>query len=117
MQRPSFGHVPGPAGKAERIAAMLSYPLFFLPLLLFPKSPFVRFHANQGLCLVIAFVSAWLLGVATYTFYIGYVVLPFTLLGGAFCVVWGIINAYRSKARPLPLIGFAKIIDVRTGNA
>lgn len=82
-------------------------PLLVIPLLLKPKSRFLRYHCNQGLLLLIfaALVSicdgfagiGWLIGIA----------------GGIASVIWliqGLVNVSRGVRRPLPLIGEITIL-------
>jgi len=101
--------------------AIIAYILFFIPLLTgdCKKSPFVKYHTNQGTLLFIASVA---LGIATniinrllwvmlrgvYTFGI-YGILS-TLLNLLWLVptiflVLGIINAVNCRTKPLPVIG------------
>ena len=37
----------------NKVVAALAYIIFFLPLMVCPESPFGKFHANQGLVLLI----------------------------------------------------------------
>lgn len=94
--------------------------LFFLPLVCAPQSRFGRFHANQGLVLLIcslalAVVSWILLLIVGWIPFIGkiiyslvsLVVFVVTLAG----MIYGIVQAAQGKAKTLPLIG--KIIVIR----
>jgi uncharacterized membrane protein len=100
-------------GKVMSILAYL-FILCLIPLITgdYKKSPFVKYHTNQGVVLFIAwlawlFVSSilgfifswWLLailfGIVRFAVWIGVVVL----------VVLGIMNAVNGRMRPLPLIG------------
>ena len=82
-------------------------PLLVIPLLLKPKSRFLRYHCNQGLLLLIfaALVSicdgfagiGWLIGIA----------------GSIASVIWliqGLVNVSKGVRRPLPLIGEITIL-------
>lgn len=86
------------------IVALLSYLniLVFIPLLFVRKSPFVQFHARQGLALFIT------TGIFLFSFYV--LVLPWLCaLFVLVCIIIGIMNVFRGLERPLPLIGrFAK---------
>lgn len=82
--------------------AILAYFLFFIPLLTDAKdSPFAKFHANQSLLLLIAYVVlsfipflGWLLWMVVFVFWI-----------------IGIINASKGEMKELPLIGGIHILD------
>ena len=85
--------------------------LFFLPLVLRPDSKFARFHANQGLVLLIVGVALGAakgvtLGVPIVTDIFG------ALLGliqfGYF--LYGFVNTLNGKAKELPFIGGITLI-------
>ncbi len=67
-----------------------------------PHSQFVRFHANQGLVLMILMLAAsivmiipvlgWIAGVVGYIF-------------GIVCMIIGIVNSCKGQAKELPIIG------------
>jgi len=107
--------------EANKGMAALAYILFFIPLLTgdHKKSPFVRFHTNQGAILfilslaigvatniIMAVLRAFLLNVYTWGLYdiiramisVAWIV-PLVLL------VLGIMNASSGKKKPLPIIG------------
>ena len=82
-------------------------PLLIIPLLVRPKSRFLRYHCNQGLLLLIAAVLVgifdglpgigWLIGIA----------------GSIAALIWlvqGMLNVNRGVRRPLPLIGDITIL-------
>lgn len=92
---------------ANKIYAVIAYLgiLVLIPILAAPKSAFARFHANQGLTLLL--LSA-VIGIAD------------TVLGGGlfitlamsavrlFCIVLaiiGIVTAVQGQKKPLPVIG------------
>jgi uncharacterized membrane protein len=95
---------------------MLSYVLFFLPLISCPTSKIGRFHANQGLVLLITSVAGniavsilsslltWRLWAITS--FIGWawgiVVLALIIIG--------MVNANKGEQKPLPVIGGFTII-------
>lgn len=82
------------------LLAVLSYLsiLVIIPLLLSKKNDFVRYHARQGALLFL--FSA----IAIFVFYIPY--LPWlVIVYVVFCIVYGIVNVFMSRERPLPLIG------------
>ena len=57
MQQP----VGGPDN--DRLMAVVAYVLFFVPLLMGSRSPFVRFHTNQSTVIFIAWVVMWILSI------------------------------------------------------
>lgn len=86
---------------ANQHLSILSYlgPLFMIPLFTRPNDDFARFHANQGLNLLILNGLLTLLGNASG-------LIP--TLGGIFslyCTFKGIGNVLKGKKEPLPLIG------------
>lgn len=106
---------PADIEKNKTVAALayLGF-LFFLPLVTDAESRFGRFHANQGLILLIAGTVGYI-AVSIVSFILGLIwwVLGFigTLLYLALSVVLvifvikGIMSASNGKAEPLPMIG------------
>lgn len=99
--------------------AALAYILFFLPLVACPDSRFGRFHANQGLLILIgaigggialAIISTILGLISYYLLFISTLLYIALYVGLTVLIVMGIINAVNGKAKPLPLIGNIKII-------
>ena len=86
----------------NKIFAMLAYLLFFLPLIACPSSSFGRYHANQGLIVLICCV---ILSIVQIIPFVGQIV----FLGGGICMIvlilMGIGNAAQGKMVPLPVIG------------
>ena len=105
--------------KTNNLLSLLSYLgiLILIPILLVKNSRFARFHANQGLLLIIANAAVYVLnficGFLTGLWW-GFVILliPALALGAAMTAlsVLGIINAVRGKAKELPLIGKFKLL-------
>lgn len=89
--------------------AGLAYIIFFLPLLAVPDSQYARFHANQGLLLLILAVGGQIiLGVIPLLGWI--LMLPF----GIFTLILGVMemmNGFGGKVKELPLIGKFRIIE------
>jgi len=98
---------------ANKAMGILAYFIFFLPLLAAKDSKFARYHANQGLILLIFCVGLWILnstailwsswsfglwGVISTIFSLAYLVLG--ILG-----ILGIVNAAKGEKKPMPLIG------------
>lgn len=88
--------------------AGLAYILFFLPLIVCPDSSFAKFHANQGLLLLITSVAGSV--VLSFIPVIGWIILPFFTLGVLAFAIMGLINGFKGKAKRLPLIGKFNII-------
>lgn len=89
--------------------AVGAYFIFFLPLLLAKDSRFGKFHANQGLNLLLLVISVNVIGGIIPV--IGwFIILP---IGGILCLIFaimGIINAINGVTKELPLIGKVKLI-------
>ena len=86
--------------------------LFFLPLVIYPRSRFGRFHANQGLLLFLAnsiggIILRWIPFIGGFSAWI---------FGGCVLVfgIMGFLNAYEGKARELPFIGQLRLISNNT---
>jgi len=107
--RPSGGgnYRPPSDVQSNKLMAILCYfgPLVFIPIFTAKDSPFVRFHANQGFTLFLAWVASavldgifwifgWLLGIMVFVF-----------------AIMGILNAARGLERELPLIGGFRLVD------
>lgn len=87
----------------DNIFYAFAYILFFLPLLAIPGSKQGRFHANQGLSLliftVVGYVVLMLLPIFGWLF-----ILVFRLFI-LILIVIGFLNGWDERERPLPLIG------------
>ena len=117
--------------EANKAMGGLAYFIFFLPLVSCPNSKYGRFHANQGLLLLIlsivggivnSILRRILFGIfaPTYTSFltgswgiaalltsiVSFIIyLPILILG-----IMGLINGFSGKAKELPFIGKIKII-------
>lgn len=92
----------------NKVMAGLAYFLFFLPLVACPESPFGRYHANQGLLLLIVGVGgSIILGIIPI---IGWILLPFFYIAVTVFAILGLINGLKGIVKPLPLIGKFEII-------
>jgi len=88
------------------------YIFFLLPLVLAPNSAFARYHGNQSLTLFfvgtiwwfINAMAAWFAGAATSIQLVGWFVNSLFLVPIIFSII-GMVNAYKGRAVPLPLIG------------
>lgn len=114
--------------REHRSLAMVGYVIFPLPLLLAPKSPFARFHGQQGMLVCLAgaalFTVTTVLSLLSYygptiealawplwilRNLIGLVELGW-FLGLVYLVVQGIIHAADGKMDPLPVIGKIQLL-------
>ena len=87
----------------NKTMAGLAYLLFFLPLIVCPDSKYAKFHANQGLILLIVSIAGnVILGMIPV---IGWVIMPFFGIGVLVLGIMGLINGFGGKAKRLPLIG------------
>ncbi|TFB14631.1 hypothetical protein E3U55_13460 [Filobacillus milosensis] len=88
---------------------VVSYFIFFIPLLVNKESKFAMYHANQGLILLLTAIIINTIG--TVVPIIGWLlVLP---LGNLFVfILWilGIINSAKGEMKPLPLVGKFEIL-------
>ncbi|NLM46055.1 MAG: hypothetical protein GX200_04560 [Firmicutes bacterium] len=92
----------------NKVMAALAYILFFLPLVACPDSRFGRYHANQGLILlIVAFIGCFILGMIPI---IGWLLLPFYSIAIFVLFVIGLVTALNGKAKPLPIIGNIQLI-------
>ena len=93
-------------------------PLCFIPIFASKDSKFARFHANQGLVLLIAcvawaiasgIINAILLAISWRLYFLTSII---SLLSVVFAVlaIIGIVNAANGKAKELPIIGKFKIL-------
>lgn len=107
--------------------------LFFVPLIAAPNSKFARFHANQGLLLLLTSVALSFFN-KIISIFIGFTLSPFStnpfkifntgLVGSTIIILFnlavtaiiltlmiiGIVNAYNGKAKELPVIGKFRLI-------
>lgn len=95
---------------SDRAIAALAYIIFFLPLLAAPESKFGKYHANQGLLLLIFAITINVVGGAIPI--IGwFLILPIGWLITAVLFLIGFANALAGKQKPLPMIGNFTIIQ------
>ena len=107
-QEGSYGSAQEQTGSAVseelRRLSVLSYigPFFLLPLFLHKDNEFIRYHANQGLCLFIFEVITNML--------FGGILHLASLLFSIYCVVLGAKAAASGKTLELPLVGKWRIL-------
>lgn len=91
--------------------AVLAYlsVLVFIPLLQRGNSPYVRYHCNQGLILLIASVAvrlvSWVLPFLGG--FIGWLGMAFVVI----CSIIGLSHAMAGRCTPVPWIGGLRILD------
>lgn len=95
--------------EANKVAGILAYLIFFLPLLMAKDSPFALYHANQGLVLFLLAVVINIVGSAIPI--LGwFIILPLGNLLVLALAVTGMINAANGLKKELPLIGKYNIL-------
>lgn len=102
----------------RKIVCCLAYVfgiLFFLPLILYPKDDFAKFHANQSL--VILLTSVIVSGLCSILGMIPAIGFVFGIIGGILgfviliaCIL-GIVSVVQEEKTKLPLIGNIRIIS------
>lgn len=87
----------------NKTVAGLAYLLFFLPLIVCPQSKYGRFHANQGLLLlIVAIIGNIILSIIPI---IGWILLPIYSLVIFVFFILGLVNGLTGKAKRLPVFG------------
>jgi uncharacterized membrane protein len=92
----------------NKVIAALAYLIFFLPLIAAKDSAFGKFHANQGLILLLSFVIVNFLYIIPI---LGWVVAPLISIALTIIGILGAVNAYNGKAEELPVIGQFNLIN------
>lgn len=82
--------------------------LMLIPLLTQPNSPFVKFHSNQGLLLLLLWIA---LGVVAIIPILGWLVSVVGYIFSLVCFIMGIVNACNGEMKELPIIGSIKILN------
>lgn len=86
------------------VIAALAYLIFFIPLLTHPDNAFGRYHANQGLLLLITALVLNFAGMIIPL--IGwFLILPVAFVLILVLFVMGIVNALKGRMQRLPVIG------------
>ena len=78
-----------------------------LALIAKPDSRFVRYHANQGLIVVVLAAAATVVGIIPI---LGWIAAGVAGIFSLVCVILGVINCVNGRAKELPLIGAIRII-------
>ena len=79
-------------------------PLFVIPLIAGKRSPFVTFHVNQGLNLLIASIGAGIIA-SIFNRFVPIPLNTLVSLASLVLMVMGILNAKNGLMKPLPVIG------------
>jgi len=88
--------------------AGLAYLIFFLPLVSCPESRFGKFHANQGLSLlIVAFVGMIIFNIIPF---LNFILVPAFSLCVLALIIIGLLNGLNGKAKELPIIGKFRLI-------
>ncbi len=92
----------------NKTMAGLAYIIFFLPLLACPDSKFGKYHANQGLVLLIVGIAGST--ILSFIPIIGWLLLPLFSIGVLVLGIMGLVNGLGGKAKQLPVIGKYKLL-------
>jgi uncharacterized membrane protein len=87
--------------ESGKTMAIVAYLIFFIPLLMddMRKNPFVMFHTEQSIILLLLNIAAGIVG--SLTCGIGLVLyIPWIVF-----LIMGIMNASNGEMKPLPVIG------------
>lgn len=94
---------------SNKYICALAYLVFFIPLIVEKDNVDYRFHAGQGLNLLVA--TCIIVTVGLFVPIIGwFIVLPTGSLYLFFLWITGIVNTLNSKNRELPFIGKWRLI-------
>jgi uncharacterized membrane protein len=102
-------YIPDPADvEKNKTMAGLAYILFFLPLIACPDSKYGKFHANQGLLLLIVSIAGnIILGIIPV---IGWIIMPIFGIAVFVLAIMGLINGFNGKVKEMPVFGKYRII-------
>ena len=109
-QQPTEGYSYEQDVQQNKAMAIISYFIFFIPLIAAKESRFARYHANQGLILLLLAVCGGIvlsLLSALLWFLFPIMILLHTVFSIAIFVllILGIVNTVNGKMAPLPVIG------------
>lgn len=107
-QNPNYYHVPNDAQDNKLISILCYFGILFLiPYLTKPESPFVKFHSNQGLILMLFVIVA---RIAAYIPILGWIIGIACGIFGFVCFIIGIVNVCNGDMKKLPIIGEIEIL-------
>jgi uncharacterized membrane protein len=108
------GASPAQDAQTNKAYAVLAYlgPLVLVPLLAAKDSAFARFHARQGLTLLVSWIALQILNRLCYLigFGPGTWITSLASVGLLVLAVLGIVNACQGQLKKLPLIGDFRFI-------
>ena len=119
QQKPTQSETITQNTQENKVIFILSYILFFLPLIACPNSKTGRFHANQGLILLITsivgqiavtIISSVFLALSWRLWVIISLISWVWAIVVLVLVIIGMINANKGEQKPLPVIGKFKLI-------
>ncbi len=93
----------------NKVIAALAYIIFFLPLLVAKDSAFGKFHANQGLILLILGFAVSIAG-SVIPFLGWFIIAPIGGLVVFVLAILGIVNALNGVEKELPIIGSLRLL-------
>lgn len=95
----------------NKTVAIFAYLIFFLPLVTSAKdSPFAKFHANQGLVLLLFNIVGQVIG-GVIPIIGWFLVLPLVWLASIVFLIMGMVNASNGRMKELPVIGQLHLLD------
>ncbi len=91
--------------ESNKVMGILAYLgiLVLVPILAAKESAFARFHANQGLVLLLLWAATWILGMML-PWGMGMIIMVLQIAIFVLAII-GIINAVGGKMKPLPVVG------------
>ena len=91
----------------NKTVSALAYILFFIPLVASPESKFGRFHANQGLLLLICSLAC---GILSRIPLLGWLIGTVLGLATLALIIYGIYYTIQGEAKQLPFIGHITLL-------
>ncbi len=94
----------------NRVLALFCYLSAFviLPLVAQPNSAYIRYHANQGIALILFSLCSAVVAIIPI---LGWLVAGVCSIFSFVCVIIGIVHACKGEKKPLPIIGKWKILN------
>ena len=89
--------------------AALAYLIFFVPLLTHPDNAFAKYHANQGLNLLLLAIAVNVVG-GLIPIIGWFIIVPLGNIAVLVLFILGLINALNGQKKPLPLIGSIELL-------